>query len=105
MDEHSRFVSTRWTLVLQAGAGSSQARAALGELCDIYYAPVVSFIRHWRGCDEDAAREQAHGFFEAVLSSFQKMRAREGRELGALLEGHLDEIALPSNTRLFLPRL
>ena len=40
----SAFAATRWTLVLEAGAGTPQARAALGELCDIYYAPVVAFI-------------------------------------------------------------
>jgi RNA polymerase sigma-70 factor (ECF subfamily) len=65
----ARFTATRWTLVQQADGDTPAARAALGELCDIYYAPVVAFIRRWRhDSDEDAAREQAHAFFEAVLS-------------------------------------
>ena len=39
------------------------------ELCDIYYAPVVAFIRRWRqDGDEDLARDQAHAFFESVLA-------------------------------------
>jgi RNA polymerase sigma-70 factor (ECF subfamily) len=64
----SAFAATRWTLVLEAGAGTPQAQVALGELCDIYYAPVVAFIRRWRADpDEDAARDLAHGFFESVL--------------------------------------
>ena len=64
------FAPTRWTLVLEASAtgGSPQARAALGELCDIYYAPVVAFIRRWRhDADDDAARDSAHSFFESIL--------------------------------------
>ena len=66
------FAATRWTLVLQAKGDTEQARAALGELCDIYYAPVVAFIRRWRhDSDEDAARDQAHAFFEYVLAKEQ----------------------------------
>lgn len=65
----SRFTATRWTLVLRAGGNSSQARAALSELCEIYYEPVVAFIRYWKsGTTKDDAREQAHAFFETILS-------------------------------------
>ena len=65
------FAATRWSLVLEASGdgGTPQARAALRELCDLYYAPVVAFIRRWRqDGDEDAARDQAHAFFESLLA-------------------------------------
>lgn len=69
MTSSPHFTATRWTLVQQAGGDTPAARAALGELCDIYYAPVVAFIRRWRhDSDEDTARDQAHAFFESVLS-------------------------------------
>ncbi len=64
----SSFSPTRWTLVLQAGGATPKGRAALGELCDIYYAPVVAFIVRWRhDGDGEAARDQAHAFFESLL--------------------------------------
>ncbi|MGI9243690.1 MAG: RNA polymerase sigma factor [Verrucomicrobiales bacterium] len=68
----SDFSATRWTLVLEAGGETPQAKAALRELCDIYYAPVVAFIRRWRqDGDEDLSRDQAHAFFESVLANEQ----------------------------------
>ena len=33
------FHTTRWTIVMQAGGDAPEARAALGELCDSYWAP------------------------------------------------------------------
>lgn len=66
----SSFVATRWTLVLEASAADTPtAKAALSELCEIYYEPVVAFIRQWRNDnDEDAARNTAHAFFESILA-------------------------------------
>ncbi len=60
------FAATRWTLVGRARGGDPAARAALSELCESYYAPVVTFLRS-EGRDDDTARELAHGFFERVL--------------------------------------
>jgi len=60
------FVTTQWTRVLEARGDSSEARAALCDLCGAYYAPVVAFLRRG-GREEDAAREQAHEFFAHVL--------------------------------------
>jgi RNA polymerase sigma-70 factor (ECF subfamily) len=65
--ETDAFHTTRWTLVRNARGDSAEARQALSELCAAYYAPVVAFLRA-RGRDEDAAREQAHTFFERVLA-------------------------------------
>ena len=61
------FHTTRWTLVRNAGGGSSEARQALSELCATYYAPVVAFLRR-EGRDDDAARELTHEFFAKVLA-------------------------------------
>jgi RNA polymerase sigma factor (sigma-70 family) len=61
------FATTHWTQVLQARGESPEARAALSELCDAYYAPVFSFIRH-NAANEDAARELTQEFFRRLLS-------------------------------------
>jgi len=60
------FATTRWTRVLAAGGESSEARAALSDLCSAYYEPVVKFL-HARFRDEDRARELAHSFFARLL--------------------------------------
>jgi RNA polymerase sigma-70 factor (ECF subfamily) len=61
------FVATRWTLVLRAQGESPEARAALGELCEAYYQPVLRFLRR-EGRDEESARELAQEFFARVLA-------------------------------------
>ena len=61
------FRTTRWTQIRRAKADSPEGRRALAELCNIYYEPVVAFLR----CelrDVDAARELAHDFFAQVLA-------------------------------------
>lgn len=63
---HSSFHSTRWTLVRRAQGDGTEARAALSELCEIYYQPVLLFTRSWCG-DADRAQDLAHGFFEDLL--------------------------------------
>ncbi len=62
----SSFHSTRWTLVRRAQGDGAEARAALSELCEIYYQPVLQFTRSWCG-DADRAQDLAHGFFEDLL--------------------------------------
>lgn len=63
----SPFAPTRWTLVLRARGESAESRAALSELCEAYYQPVLKFLRH-EGRDEDTARDIAHDFFARVLA-------------------------------------
>ena len=67
MHDPDAFLTTQWTQVLSARGDSEEARTALGELAERYYAPVVAFLRK-EGRPEDAARELAHGFFEWLLS-------------------------------------
>jgi DNA-directed RNA polymerase specialized sigma24 family protein len=61
------FHPTRWTLVLRSHGEGNEARAALSELCEAYYEPVVAFLRR-DGRGDDAAREKSHAFFARVLA-------------------------------------
>ncbi len=53
--------------MLEARGDSPDAKAALGELCAAYYAPVLAFIRR-NAPDEDAARELTQEFFSRLLA-------------------------------------
>jgi RNA polymerase sigma-70 factor (ECF subfamily) len=61
------FRSTRWTLVLRSGGDAPESRAALGELCELYWAPVFRFLR-CEGRTEDDSRELAQEFFARLLT-------------------------------------
>jgi RNA polymerase sigma-70 factor (ECF subfamily) len=63
----SSFAPTRWTLVLRTRGESAESRAALSELCEAYYQPVLKFLRH-EGREEDTARDLAHDFFARILA-------------------------------------
>lgn len=62
----SSFHDTRWTLVSRSRGSDTQSKAALSELCEAYYAPVVAFLRR-DGRDEDTALDLAHDFFARLL--------------------------------------
>jgi len=80
------FYTTQWTQVLSARGDSESARAALGELTERYYAPLVAFLRK-EGRGDDVARELAHGFFAWLLSrdALQKLERGRGRFRSYLL--------------------
>ena len=63
---HDAFLTTQWTQVLAARGGTTEAAAALRDLCAVYYEPVVAFLRRGDG-DDERARDEAHAFFEWVL--------------------------------------
>ncbi|HOW65380.1 MAG TPA: sigma-70 family RNA polymerase sigma factor [Candidatus Paceibacterota bacterium] len=63
----STFAATRWTLVLRARGASAESRAALSELCEAYYAPVLAFLRR-EGRNEETARELTQEFFSQLLA-------------------------------------
>jgi RNA polymerase sigma-70 factor (ECF subfamily) len=85
----ANFAATRWTLILRARGETPEARAALSELCEAYYQPVLRFLRR-EGREEDAARELTQEFFARVLagSGFDAADPERGRfrsyVLGAL---------------------
>ncbi len=62
----SDFVATRWTLVTRSRGDTPEARAALSDLCDAYYQPVLSFLRRDGRAQEDA-RDLAQEFFARIL--------------------------------------
>ena len=64
----ANFALTRWTLVERTHGSSPEAKAAMRELCEAYYAPVVAFVRR-EGHPDDSARDLAHEFFARLLSA------------------------------------
>ena len=84
-----QFFTTQWTRVVAAKGETEDARLALSELCDMYYDPVVGFLRK-EGRSDDEARDLAHGFFawllsRDALSSLERERSRfRSYLLGAL---------------------
>ena len=69
MPEHGRnpFLSTHWSLVLNAGAARSpEAQTALATLCEQYWYPLYSFLRR-RGYDVEEAKDLTQGYFVHVL--------------------------------------
>ena len=85
----ANFAATRWTLILRARGETPEARAALSELCEAYYQPVLRFLLRERR-EQDAARELTQEFFARVLagSGFDEADPERGRfrsyVLGAL---------------------
>lgn len=66
---NSRFVTTRWSLVLSAsGLRSVSSREALSWLCEAYWAPLYSFARH-RGHSQADAEDLVQAFFARLLDS------------------------------------
>jgi RNA polymerase sigma-70 factor (ECF subfamily) len=62
------FQTTRWSLVLLAGEGDSEAaQSALGRLCEAYWPPLYAFARH-DGLDSHAAQDAVQGFLARILA-------------------------------------
>ena len=80
------FVTTRWTRVLEARGDSTEAKAALSDLCAAYYAPVFAFIRR-NAPDEEAARDLTQEFFARLLArgGIDTVDPRRGRFRSFLL--------------------
>ncbi len=62
----SRFQTTRWSVVLEARAGSEHSRRALEMLCRTYRAPVVAYVRG-RGRSNEDAEDLAQAFFTRFI--------------------------------------
>jgi len=80
-EEPRVFVTTRWSLIL-SGADSDgdaeQARAALADLCRIYWRPVFSFVCR-RGYSTEDAQDLTQDFFVMMLQSDWLQHADENR--------------------------
>ena len=68
---------TRWSLVQVAKGDTPQARAALSDLCDIYYRPIEAQMHRWLSVG-DEARELTQAFFEKILQGNRLTGAEEG---------------------------
>ena len=73
----SLFASTQWTLVLEAG-GHSNGRAALEELCRIYWPAIYAFVRR-RGYNVEDAQDMTQSFFQHILENDTLRRASRER--------------------------
>jgi RNA polymerase sigma-70 factor (ECF subfamily) len=60
------FRTTRWSVVLAAGAKDAAARDALATLCATYWYPLYADARR-RGADRAAAEDLVQGFFAALV--------------------------------------
>ena len=70
-DTHRRgdapFLTTRWSLVLEAGRPEdATSRAALSELCATYWYPLYAYVRR-RGYKFEAAKDLTQAFFARLL--------------------------------------
>jgi RNA polymerase sigma factor (sigma-70 family) len=84
---HRQFATTRWSLVsAAAGEDVAAARAALAELCELYWYPLYAFVRR-QGHDADAASDLTQGFFARFieLESLRSARQDRGRFRSYLL--------------------
>jgi RNA polymerase sigma-70 factor (ECF subfamily) len=76
------FPSTQWSVVLASGRGEAEpevAQAALAELCQIYWAPLYSFVRS-RGYTVHDAQDLTQSFFAYLIE--HKIYARVDRQKG-----------------------
>ena len=87
-----QFASTRWTVVLAAGASavsSAHALEALSELCRIYWRPLYLFLRR-EGIGAEDAQDLTQGFFAKLIRDRTYFRAdREKGRFRSFLLGAL----------------
>jgi DNA-directed RNA polymerase specialized sigma24 family protein len=60
------FPTTRWTLILASRSDGGAEKAALEQLCAIYWKPVYYFLRR-KGLAPEAAEDAVQGFFLHLL--------------------------------------
>lgn len=73
------FSTTHWSVVLKARSpDEAESRDALATLCQAYWFPVYSYVRH-RGHDPETARDLTQGFFAVLLERRGIAEARRER--------------------------
>lgn len=60
------FATTHWTVVMAAGSHTTGARAALDELCQLYWYPLYAYVRR-RGSNPEDAEDLTQEFFRTLL--------------------------------------
>jgi RNA polymerase sigma-70 factor (ECF subfamily) len=74
------FITTRWTMVLDAGNGDAASqRSALSGLCQTYWPPVYAYLRRFGASPADA-QDLAQEFFARLLAN--EFFARAERDKG-----------------------
>ena len=77
--EPGSFPATRWSLIVDAGGSvSSQARAALGALCEAYWYPIYVLIRR-KGYGPDEAQDLTQSYFARLLEKGVIARADQAK--------------------------
>jgi RNA polymerase sigma factor (sigma-70 family) len=73
---HGRFATTRWSVVLAAGADrtSPGARQALTTLCETYWYPLYAFLRS-RGHHAEEAEDLTQAFFARLIDKHALQQA------------------------------
>jgi DNA-directed RNA polymerase specialized sigma24 family protein len=75
------FVSTRWTIIRDAGRSqlaTSESLSALSELCQIYWRPVYLFLRR-QGINQEDGQDLTQGFFAHLIQSRAYARADQAK--------------------------
>jgi RNA polymerase sigma-70 factor (ECF subfamily) len=82
------FVTTHWSMVLEAQGESAAAQEALEKLCRTYWRPVFAFVRR-QGLAPTEAEDITQGFFAELLErrSLSAVRKEKGRLRSFLLGG------------------
>jgi len=80
MSRQPEFAITRWSVVVKAGSSdSTDARAALEQLCRVYWYPLYAYARR-RGHSPEDAQDLTQEFFARLLE--HKWVARADRQRG-----------------------
>lgn len=93
--ESGSFNTTNWSMVFSAGLrGSTQAQAALADLCSTYWFPLFTFARR-SGHDPAQAEDLTQGFFETLIERdfLQDVDRSQGRFRSFLLAAFKHYIA------------
>lgn len=82
------FMTTHWSVVLDAQGESPAAQEALEKLCRTYWRPIFAFLRR-QGLRPDEAEDITQGFFAELLErgSLDAVRKEKGRLRSFLLGG------------------
>ncbi len=82
------FITTHWSVVLEAQGESPAAQEALEKLCRMYWRPIFAFLRR-QGIPPEEAEDITQGFFAELLErrSLSAVRKEKGRLRSFLLGG------------------